>query len=90
MLIQTENVKSFQSSVQILYRVQYESMIHCIHRNFANVVSTTVRIDHFCTEIRTVTFDCTDSPVHWFCTFRLLILRRTNLESRRRELSSLV
>jgi hypothetical protein len=37
-----------------------------------------------------VTFDCTDSPVQCFCTFRLLILSRTNLESRRRKLSSLV
>ena len=29
-------------------------------------------------------------PRHWFCTFRLLILSRTNLASRHRELSSLV
>ena len=89
-LILAENVKSFQSSVPISYRVHCQSIIYCSHRIFANMVSTTVRIDHFCTEIRTVTFDCTDSPVHCFCTFRLLILSRTNLESRRRELSSLV
>eukprot|EP01043_Picozoa_sp_COSAG02_P024189 COSAG02_NODE_1315_length_13314_cov_30.517291_2_plen_77_part_00 len=59
MLILAENVKSFQCSVQVLYRVHCESIIYCIHRIFANMVSATVRIDHFCTEIRTVTFDCT-------------------------------
>ena len=50
--------KRLQSSVQILYRIQCKICIHCIHRIFADIVSTTVRIDHFCTE-------------NLYCDFRL-------------------
>ena len=58
MRTQAENVKSFQSSVQILYIVHCEFIIHCMNRVFANMVGTTVRIDHFCTE-------------NLYCDFRL-------------------
>eukprot|EP01043_Picozoa_sp_COSAG02_P071195 COSAG02_NODE_12910_length_1473_cov_1.967977_2_plen_167_part_00 len=45
------------------------------------MVGTTVRIDHFCTEFRTVTFDCIDSPVRGFRTAKKILFSERRSET---------